>query len=44
LLVAPVGKGIVTYTTLSLSSQIAGGVPGALRLLVNMMSLGEGKR
>jgi hypothetical protein len=40
ILVARVGKGTVVYTTLTLDTQIAGGVPGALRLLVNLLSVG----
>ncbi len=40
ILVARVGKGTLIYTTLTLDTQIAGGVPGALRLLVNMLSAG----
>ena len=34
------GRGYVVYTGLSFSRQVAGGVPGALRLLVNLLSLG----
>jgi len=37
-LVAHIGKGTVVYTTLDLPRQIAAGIPGALRLLVNMLS------
>jgi hypothetical protein len=37
-LVAAVGKGAYIYTTLTLPEQITAGVPGALRLFVNMVS------
>jgi hypothetical protein len=40
LLVGKVGKGAFVYTTLSLVEQIDVGVPGALRLLVNLASAG----
>ena len=40
LLVGKVGKGTYIYTTLSLVEQIEVGVPGALRLLVNLASAG----
>ena len=40
LLVAPVGKGMFVYTTLSLFRQIPGGVSGGPRLFVNMLSAG----
>lgn len=40
LLLAPAGKGAVVYSALTLDEQISGGVPGALRLLVNLMSAG----
>jgi hypothetical protein len=40
LLPARYGRGYVVYTGLSFSRQVAGGVPGALRLLVNLLSLG----
>jgi hypothetical protein len=40
LLVAPVGKGMFVYTTLSLFRQIPGGVAGGPRLFVNMLSAG----
>jgi hypothetical protein len=46
ILVAPVGKGRFIYTALNLPQQIAGGVPGAMRLFVNLLSAGlpvEGK-
>jgi LmbE family N-acetylglucosaminyl deacetylase len=35
-----VGKGVVVYTTLTLDQQIAAGVPGGLRLFVNLLSAG----
>ncbi len=38
LLVAPAGKGAYIYTTLTLPQQITAGVPGALRLFVNLIS------
>lgn len=38
LLYARVGKGTVVYTSLTLDDQIGGGVPGALRLFVNLIS------
>jgi LmbE family N-acetylglucosaminyl deacetylase len=37
---ARVGKGVVVYTTLTLDQQIAAGVPGGLRLFVNLLSAG----
>lgn len=40
ILVAHVGKGVIVYTTLTLDTQIAGGVGGGLRLLVNLLSAG----
>ncbi|MDB4873870.1 MAG: LmbE family protein [Gemmatimonadetes bacterium] len=40
ILVAHVGKGTLVYTTLTLDRQIAGGIPGGLRLLVNLLSAG----
>jgi LmbE family N-acetylglucosaminyl deacetylase len=40
ILTTRVGKGTLIYTTLTLEQQIAGGVPGALRLLVNLLSAG----
>jgi LmbE family N-acetylglucosaminyl deacetylase len=39
-LVGPVGKGLVVYTTLALFRQLPGGVPGGARLLVNLVSAG----
>lgn len=41
LLIAPLGKGYVVYTGLSLFRQIPAGVPGAYRLLANLISLSE---
>lgn len=38
LLVAPVGKGLYVYTTLSLFRQLPVAVPGAARLLANLVS------
>jgi hypothetical protein len=38
LLVAPVGRGLYVYTSLSLFRQLPNGVPGAARLLLNMVS------
>jgi LmbE family N-acetylglucosaminyl deacetylase len=40
ILVATVGKGRVIYTSLTLTEQIANGVPGAMRLFVNLLSAG----
>ncbi len=40
ILMAPVGKGMFVYTTLSLFRQIPGGVNGGPRLFVNMLSVG----
>ncbi len=40
ILLARVGKGTVVYTTLTLDEQIGGGVSGALRLMVNLLSAG----
>jgi hypothetical protein len=40
LLVAPYGKGTYVYTGLSLFRQLPEGVPGAYRLLANLVSLG----
>ncbi len=41
LLVAPYEKGTYVYTGLSLFRQIPEGVPGAYRLLANLVSLGK---
>jgi hypothetical protein len=38
LLVAPVGKGRYVYVTLALFRQLPAGVPGAARLLANLVS------
>lgn len=38
LLMAPVGRGLYIYATLSLFRQLPSGVPGAARLLVNLVS------
>ncbi|MEO5818221.1 MAG: hypothetical protein ABIT20_23325 [Gemmatimonadaceae bacterium] len=40
ILVATVGKGRFVYTTLNFSQQISSGVPGAMRLFVNLLSAG----
>jgi hypothetical protein len=40
ILVAPYGKGTFVYTGLSLFRQFPEGVPGAYRLLANLVSLG----
>lgn len=40
ILINKIGKGTIVYTSLTLEQQIAGGVPGALRLLVNLLSAG----
>ncbi len=39
-LVAPVGKGKIIYVSLTLTQQISNAVPGAMRLLVNLLSAG----
>jgi LmbE family N-acetylglucosaminyl deacetylase len=44
LLVARVGKGYYVYTGLALFRQIPAGVPGAYRLLANLLALGRGAR
>ena len=44
ILSARVGKGTIIYTTLTLEQQIAGGVPGGLRLFVNLLSAGLSAR
>jgi hypothetical protein len=44
LLVARIGRGVFIYTSLTLDEQIAAGVPGGLRLLVNLMSAGLAPR
>ncbi len=41
LLVAPLGDGVYVYTGLSLFRQLPAGVPGAYRLLANLLSLGR---
>ena len=41
LLVAPVGKGTYVYCAYALYRQLPEGVPGAFRLLVNLVSLGR---
>lgn len=40
LLVAPYGRGRVVYTSLALFRQLPAGVPGAARLMVNLVSAG----
>ncbi|MEP7001095.1 MAG: hypothetical protein ABI969_11495 [bacterium] len=40
ILVATLGKGRVIYTTITFPQQIANGVPGAMRLFVNLLSAG----
>lgn len=40
ILIGRVGKGTIIYTSITFEQQIAGGVPGALRLLVNLLSAG----
>lgn len=44
LLIAAYGKGHYAYVSLSLFRQIPEGVPGAYRLLVNLVSLGQGSK
>jgi hypothetical protein len=41
LLVAGVGKGTYVYTGLSFFRQLPAGVPGAWRLFLNLLALGE---
>jgi LmbE family N-acetylglucosaminyl deacetylase len=41
LLVAPYGRGTYVYTGLALFRQVSEGVPGAYRLLANLVALGE---
>ena len=40
LLVATLGKGRFVYTSITFPQQIANGVSGAMRLLINLMSAG----
>lgn len=40
MLVAPLGKGLYTYTGVAFFRQIPAGVPGALRLFINLLSMG----
>jgi LmbE family N-acetylglucosaminyl deacetylase len=40
ILVAHIGKGTLIYTSLTFDQQLAGGVPGALRVFVNLLSAG----
>ena len=40
ILVAHIGKGTLIYTSLTFDQQLAGGVPGALRMYVNLLSAG----
>ena len=40
LLVAPVGRGRFIYTSLTFGPQIANGVPGAMRVFINLLSAG----
>lgn len=40
ILMAPIGKGLVIYTSLSLDKQLAAVNPGAARLFVNLLSAG----
>ncbi len=44
LLVAPVGKGVYVYCAFALYRQLPEGVPGAYRLLANLVSLGRRPR
>jgi LmbE family N-acetylglucosaminyl deacetylase len=41
LLVAPYGKGVYVYTTLSFFRQLPAGVPGPARLFVNVLAAGQ---
>lgn len=38
ILIAPIGRGVYVYTTLALFRQLPSGVPGAARLLINLVS------
>jgi hypothetical protein len=40
ILTARLGKGMFVYTALTLDQQIAGAVPGAMRLVINLLSAG----
>jgi hypothetical protein len=40
LLVARVGKGKLLYTSMSFASQVTNGVPGAMRVFINLLSAG----
>ncbi len=40
ILETPLGKGRYIYTTLSLFRQVPAGVPGSMRVLVNLLSAG----
>lgn len=40
ILVAPLGRGLYTYTGIAFFRQIPAGVPGALRLFINLLSQG----
>jgi LmbE family N-acetylglucosaminyl deacetylase len=40
ILVARIGKGTLIYTSLTFDQQLAGGIPGALRIFVNLLSAG----
>ena len=42
LLIAPYGKGYYIYTGLSFFRELPAGVPGAYRLLTNLLSIGKG--
>ncbi|MCO6484768.1 MAG: PIG-L family deacetylase [Saprospiraceae bacterium] len=44
LLVAPFGKGYYVYTGLAFFRQLPAGVPGAYRLLANLLALGQNHR
>ena len=40
ILVTPLGRGTYVYSTITFFQQLPGGVPGSLRLLVNLVSAG----
>ena len=40
ILVAPLGRGTYVYSTIAFFEQLPAGVPGSLRLLVNLRSAG----
>ncbi len=41
ILMARIGRGTIVYTTIAFDRQMAGGVPGSARLLVNLLAAGQ---